>query len=266
MLRVSPGDDLMLPDSHHRCQLGTWLERERAALEAFDAAITGEVLALHHMMHDAVRAMCIAVLDGTAARPADLETFERSQSAMVGSLGRMRERITADAAHLDPLTGLPLRNGLAHAFEIRQRDARRARGALYLAMIDVDHFKRINDSLGHLVGDRALEHIAAQLSGALRQSDIVFRYGGEEFLALLISADPRGAEVAAARLAEAVRVSPLEAAGQNIALSVTVGLARVRDDESLLGAISRADDALLDGKRAGRDRVVIASEPPPNTD
>ena len=89
---------------------------------------------------------------------------------MVTLLNELRERVAEAATHQDLLTGLPLRHGLEYAFGLRRKDARRDQAQLWLAMIDVDHFKAVNDSHGHAVGDVALQHVAPRLVGCLRES------------------------------------------------------------------------------------------------
>jgi diguanylate cyclase (GGDEF)-like protein len=212
-------------------------------------------------MHDAVRRMCEQLLHGEAAEAVDLQAYQQAQSAMVARLNMLRERIGDATMRHDVLTGLPLRHGMAYAFELLRKDARRSSAQLWLAMIDVDHFKRVNDSHGHAVGDLALQHIARLLASCMRGTDALFRYGGEEFLALLVVRAPRDIQVPASRLIDAVSAAPLTiASGATLHLTATVGLACVRVDEDLLRATERADQALLQGKRQGRNRFVVAPD------
>jgi diguanylate cyclase (GGDEF)-like protein len=180
---------------------------------------------------------------------------------MVTLLNELRERVSEAAMHQDVLTGLPLRHGIEYAFGLRRKDARREEAQLWLAMIDVDHFKAVNDNHGHAVGDVALQHVARCLAGCLRETDALFRFGGEEFLALFLVHEPQDVELLAARLLDAVSAAPLAtASGVTLRLTVTVGLARVRADEDLATATERADRAMLLGKAQGRGRFVLASD------
>jgi diguanylate cyclase len=261
LLHESPGDDILGTDAHRKCRLGAWLDSDRSVLDGFDAPLSLQIRQHHETMHAAVRNMCVCVLDRRPASPADLKTYETSQTALVAAMNRLREALIAASIRRDPLTGLPLRHGLEHTFQQRQRDASRTGAALHLLMVDVDHFKRVNDTHGHPVGDLALRHTADLLVASLRKSDVLVRYGGEEFLALLLHADPMGAEANAQRLLDSFRTTPLRAGSLLIPLRVTLGVARVRPEETLASAIDRADRALLQGKQAGRDRAVVAEGP-----
>lgn len=260
VLHVSPGDDMLSPDAHCRCHLGRWFQTEKVALAGFDAAVTEELERKHQAMHDAVRALCTQLLQGLPAREEDFEAYEAGQTATVACLNTLRQRVSGSALQLDALTGLPLRNGLEYAFQIRCKDAMRDGPPLYLVMVDVDHFKVVNDTWGHPVGDLALQHIANLLTGCLRENDIVVRYGGEEFLFLLLG---HGAENTVNRLLQEVRNKPMPLSdGGKVRMTVTAGLTLVGPTDTLATAISRADHALLQGKQGGRDRYVLAGVPP----
>lgn len=261
LLREAPADEMAHLDAHRLCKFGIWFAHEFGRLEAIDAALVAQVDQAHAAMHAAVRAICERVLGGELASGADVATYETSQSTMVARLSELRARIGHVAMQLDPLTGLPLRHGIERMFERRASDARRGGDGLFLAMIDIDHFKAVNDTHGHPVGDLALRHVAQGLRDTLRESDMVIRFGGEEFLALIRTSDLSGAEVTAQRLLRAVRNAPLQLTdGTYLASTITVGLARVRLADTLADVIHRADRALLQGKLAGRDRLVVAEQ------
>ena len=261
LLHESPGDDVSRPDAHERCLFGVWFASHRGDLSAFDEALVVRVAEAHRHMHDAVRSMCHRVLQGQPAAATDLQAYEQGQCAMVTSLNDLRERVAEAATHQDLLTGLPLRHGLEYTFGLRRGDARRSGAQLWLAMIDVDHFKSVNDNHGHAVGDVALQHIARCLLACLRESDALFRFGGEQFLGLFLIHEPQGAELLAARVLAAVSAAPLATpSGVTLRLSVTVGLAQVGADEDLASATDRADRAMLLGKARGRGTFILAPD------
>jgi len=148
---------------------------------------------------------------------------------------------------------------------LRQRalgaEQQRSRGALL--MVDIDHFKRVNDHYGHLAGDHVLRHIVGVLRQRLRASDVLGRYGGEEFMVLLPGTDLHGAAQLAEQLRQAVQAAPCEWQGQRIAFTVSIGVAASADtpadpsrtSEALLQA---ADQALYRAKDDGRNRVALA--------
>ena len=163
------------------------------------------------------------------------------------------------AVRYDPLTELPLRYGIENDFALYQKEAQRNRTLLYVVLIDVDHFKPINDTYGHLVGDRVLRHLAHTLKQSLRSDEPLYRYGGEEFLWLLKCKSIEEARKSARRVLASVGTTPVPIADdETLRLTITLGLARAGEMEDLSSVIKRADMALYEGKRSGRNRYVIA--------
>jgi diguanylate cyclase (GGDEF)-like protein len=164
-------------------------------------------------------------------------------------------------AETDALTGLLNRRALRTAAE-RLRDAqRRNPQAMALLMVDIDHFKQLNDQHGHAVGDRALQHFARVLEDVLRRGDLAARWGGEEFLVLLTHTGVEGAQRLGERLLDSLRASPLELDdGSLLPLRATAGVAALAGDEDLDEALRHADLALYDGKRGGRNCVRLARD------
>lgn len=165
----------------------------------------------------------------------------------------------AQLAEHDPLTGLLNRRAILSHLQALHAARRAAGQALCLLMIDVDHFKSINDQFGHGVGDEVLCQVAAALQGALRDGDSLGRVGGEEFLAVLSCIDINMAGLVAERLRQAVAQIPWMGDGQaSRGITISVGLAQSQHDEDWAQAITGADKALYVAKRTGRDRVVVA--------
>lgn len=162
------------------------------------------------------------------------------------------------AAATDYLTTLPNRRTIVDTGEARFGAARRTGKGFAVAMIDIDHFKRINDQFGHETGDRALKHVANILAQQCRGPHMVGRHGGEEFVALLEVVHADEAQTAAERLRSAVESTPmpLQNAPLNMTISLGVGLIRA-DDRSLENVIHRADQALYVAKANGRNRVEM---------
>jgi diguanylate cyclase (GGDEF)-like protein len=129
-------------------------------------------------------------------------------------------------------------------------------------MLDIDRFKSINDTFGHLAGDAALKHLADKLRGVVRAGDQAFRYGGEEFVLLLQKCDRAGAVLVFDRLRAALRSSPLEHPGEAISFSVSGGIASMDNGNAfeLANLVGRADEALYAAKRGGRDRVELEKQ------
>jgi diguanylate cyclase (GGDEF)-like protein len=147
--------------------------------------------------------------------------------------------------------------------ELGRREAersRRARSPMSVAMLDLDHFKNINDTHGHSAGDATLRHVAAAIDGALRAPDLVGRYGGEEFLVILPNAGESAAARVADRLRDEIERSGLEIDGASVAVTASIGVATLTDGTADFDALVRAaDEALYAAKARGRNCVVAAS-------
>jgi diguanylate cyclase (GGDEF)-like protein len=262
VLHSPPGKEMLDPMAHTLCRFGSWFMTNRESLEALDAQAARRVETVHQTMHDAIRAICTQVMSGQPGQNADLEDFEQSQSELIGLLASFKTLILSRAARLDPLTDLPLRYGIENDFSLYQKEARRNRSLLYVAIIDVDHFKPINDTYGHLVGDKVLRHLADTLKRTLRSDEPLYRYGGEEFLWLLKCKSPEEARKSARRVLAAVGTTPVPIDDDEILrLTITIGLAQAGEQEDLSSAIKRADLALYEGKNSGRNRYIIADAP-----
>lgn len=259
LLRKSPGEDVMQPNAHDLCQFGMWFNAQKKKLEEIDSDLTHSINEAHRLMHDAVRILASGIIANTPAQDTDLQLYEKKQTSMITMLQTLRQKIEHISMRFDSLTGLPMRHGLEHAFTIRLNDASRIGAQLWVLLADIDHFKSVNDTHGHSIGDMAISHTANQLRLCLRKNDILFRYGGEEFLALLLVTSDDDIQNLAERMLHSIS-TPLVLANQTINLTATLGLTPVSPDEKLRTVIDRADFALLKGKKSGRNRYIIADK------
>lgn len=163
------------------------------------------------------------------------------------------------AASKDPLTGAHNRATLESTLDREVRLARRHGSALSVVMLDLDRFKGVNDRYGHAVGDRVLRTFAASVSRCIRGSDVLFRYGGEEFVVVLRNTDLRGAALLAERIRLAIEQQKVECEGHLIQLTVSAGVATMAPREEVLSLVQRADKALYHAKANGRNRVTAAA-------
>ncbi len=176
----------------------------------------------------------------------------------ITELKRMEEELRR-LATTDALTGIANRR---HFFELAEKELARALRYgrnMALVMFDIDHFKKINDRLGHPAGDAVLQRIAGAVHTSLRANDLFGRIGGEEFAVILPECDPDQAAQTAERLRQAVEALRVEHTAGPIACSISAGIAMVRGDaETLDSLIQRSDEALYAAKNGGRDQVCIA--------
>ncbi len=169
------------------------------------------------------------------------------------------EHVLRHQAEIDGLTGLLNRSTWRRRAGIAIDVARRHGESLAVLMLDIDHFKRVNDRWGHEAGDRALQAVAKALRECARRGDLACRYGGEEFCLLLPGIDEASARAVDARLRTALRHHAAADAG--FALSFSSGMALLRDgDRDIQALLRRADQALYEAKSAGRDRLIGSSE------
>ncbi len=187
-----------------------------------------------------------------------IEKIIRISDRYQGMLQDLNKALQEASTH-DALTGLANRRLLLE--RLRQEDARAGRDGLSyaLAVVDADHFKRINDDHGHDAGDRVLVALAGALKAGLREGDLCGRWGGEEFLVLLAKADEEAAGQALERVQQAVRALRVPWDGRELEVTVSIGYAVRQAEETHQEALYRADNALLDAKRGGRDRRVLAA-------
>lgn len=213
-----------------------------------------------------------------ALYPARLELFNFALMAIVmiaisqlsGQLMNMRTRVKTqkialeqalthikEMAARDELTGLPNRRRMMTL--LQEHATRHARGGprFYVCIIDLDHFKNINDSYGHAAGDAVLRSFATQAQQILRTTDMIGRWGGEEFLLLLPETPPGEPTLGVARLRDALASMPASAALPDLRVRFSAGFARYEDGEPIDQAIERADRALYAAKSAGRNRSVV---------
>jgi diguanylate cyclase (GGDEF)-like protein len=181
-------------------------------------------------------------------------------SRLVRLLDGAHDKIASLTTH-DDLTGLPNRSWFFDRLDEEVDRARRYGNPLSLVMVDLDHFRRVNDSFGHPLGDTALAEVARLLAANVRASDVVARYGGEEFMIILPETDAAGAALAAEKLRMVVEVNDISLEGPEIKVTISCGvadLASVHDARRSLrdAFVVAADRALHRAKQNGRNQVL----------
>lgn len=186
------------------------------------------------------------------------EENERVQalSQRVQDLEQELERLASEV-QTDQLTKVANRRGLVASFDSAQAQQARDGEPLALALLDIDNFKKLNDSLGHAAGDEALKNLAARAQAILRPGDLVARYGGEEFVLLLPATPLDEATQVLGRLQRSLSASLFMHEGKDVFVTFSAGATLYRPGESLEQALDRADEALYEAKRTGKNRTCI---------
>jgi diguanylate cyclase len=209
-----------------------------------------------HEMLSASRNVQSGVAEATAriaANREQAETLTQRVQQLESELQRLSEQVSTDA-----LTQVANRRGLAQAFEIEAARAEREGKPLAVGLIDIDNFKKLNDSLGHAAGDAALKALATQVRSALRPVDHVARFGGEEFVVLLPATAIDQAEEVLTRVQRGMSMGLFMHEGRDVLVTFSAGVTVWRVGESMDSAIERADSALYEAKRAGKNRTCMA--------
>jgi diguanylate cyclase len=203
----------------------------------------------HQKQRDAREQEVAARLKGLAERVAHME-----QEAL-GFREHLEEQ--RQKALIDPLTGLPNRAAWSERLEHEIKQWQQHGNTLSLAMLDLDHFKRINDNYGHLAGDKVLKIIATVLRKRLRAADFIARFGGEEFVLLLPATTPAVGAKLLETLRAAIEACPFHFKGERVTITISMGLASFRMGEHSDLVLKRADQALYRAKNGGRNRVEL---------
>jgi diguanylate cyclase (GGDEF)-like protein len=164
------------------------------------------------------------------------------------------------AAQIDPLTGAHNRAAMDCAMKREIELAHRQRNPLSLLVVDIDFFKKINDQYGHIAGDYVLKTLVTCLNDTMRSSDMLFRYGGEEFTLLLSGTDKEGAVKFAERVRRAIANYPFVYNGKEIPITASIGVASLASRDNAKYLFEKADSALYCAKQSGRNQVQFYAQ------
>ncbi len=247
----------LLNNAHCHCNFGLWFYSLAPELLAKEPGLAG-LEAPHRAMHDAARSMLLTLSSHSAVPVATYESFMDLANEFKQRLSTYQFELVQRVCSVDHLTGAWNRNSMAMQLAAEAERGRRSNHDCALCLLDLDHFKNVNDAHGHQAGDRVLQTVAKFIKGKLRAYDSLFRYGGEEFLICLPNTGIDQAEALLNRVREGLAELPIAIDPQReLRITASFGLAALEPDEDVVEAIKRADHALLCAKSKGRNRVCV---------
>ena len=247
-------------------EIGTYVVETEGDLSAHGQALDSLADQMKSIQdYDDVKNIIDQMLDTTKAiiqSGSRLQTRMKVSSEDLKQLNKELE-ISQKEARTDSLTGLTNRRGLEKRLEIERIRARQNNSPFSVVMLDIDHFKAVNDTFGHLVGDSLLKGFADILSNLVRRNDLAARYGGEEFLILLPETNVEGAYAVSEKIRAILckKDWTIKDSGKRIGqIKASMGIAQYKLGETQNEVITRADEAMYHAKSTGRDRIVIHSD------
>lgn len=249
-------EDVTREAAHTLCRFGRWYYR--GAPEVLqDNELFVQIEDIHRRMHDSARQ--VAELSG-AGQPVPVEVyghFVGLQANLSRLLSRLRHDLQRVKYSYDSLTGALTREAFFPMLRQEFERVKRTGESCALCILDLDHFKSINDTYGHLGGDRALRRISRFIHERLRKYDSICRFGGEEFLLFLPEVNREQAMDIIERMRSELADTLIELGGVGVRLTASFGVTLLRPERSLEANLQRADRALYQAKGQGRDQVVF---------
>ena len=253
--RLTPDERDMSEDAHHVCRFGQWYHKSGSAFR--DQPGFAEIGLEHERMHQYAASLLRSSANGVPISIRDYDRFVTALKRMHLEIAAVQRRLDRTLFNLDPLTGTPSRLDMLDKLREQQEFVRRGH-ACVVAMMDLDHFKSVNDKYGHPAGDNVLIGFAKYIMAHLRPYDRIFRYGGEEFLVCLADTDIETGRIILDRLRDELASLPFDAnGGPAFHVTVSFGLADLVPSLAVERSIDRADKALYVAKAEGRNRVVV---------
>jgi diguanylate cyclase (GGDEF) domain len=246
-------EDISGFDAHKFCQFGCWLNKY-LNVASEDNGFLLTINEKHIRVHEACRQLVGAIMHNDTCDSL-FNDFEHALQDFIIAINSYQTHLLQLRMSYDALTSLPLRRILDESFDTQVMDA--SNGGLYVMILDIDHFKRINDTYGHMVGDEVLRAFALKLQSSTRHYEPVYRFGGEEFIVILKAVQEKEAQAAGLRIIRAIENHQIIVGQYQIPVTVTAGITRALPGELLRIVLERADAAMYVGKQSGRNRCMF---------
>ncbi|MDZ7320284.1 diguanylate cyclase [Kosakonia sacchari] len=242
--------------SHHLCHFGRWLDGQQPTNQEESNCLQA-IYATHKKIHNCGRELMWAIRD-KKINTDKFSEFKHQLALFSAAVTAYKTYLLKMRGGVDILTGLPGRRMLDERFEQQLREI--SDQNIYMLLLDIDRFKNVNDTYGHLIGDGVLRELAQQLRDRIRGGDIAYRYGGEEFIIILHAPSDREACQVALRLCESVAATTIHCDDKALNITVTIGVTQAWAGESIGVVAKRADASMYRGKQTGRNRCMFMDE------
>ena len=252
---VNPDD--LAHNAHCLCEFGHWYyDTAHPELDNYTRFQTVEDL--HRSMHDATRILVQHSKQKKRVSIEEYNSFIDQAISFKAEVRKLQHEIIDTVCVIDHLTGVWNRQSMSFKLNEEYERVLRNDSQCTICMMDLDHFKRVNDNYGHIVGDQVLQSVIERCVSQLRSYDSVFRYGGEEFLISLPETDSDDAHKMIERLRHSIEMEPVTTnEGQSISLTASFGISQFTSVKEVEKAISEADSALLYAKTNGRNQINV---------
>ena len=247
--RAAQLDALETPES-----FSLW--RQETAKTLQDKPALEKLVGLYDKLHKVAELVILKTPEDAALSPLDYDSVAHKYQELIFGLRRLERALAAADSGLDTLTGLRSRVGMRDELARELSRFQRSGKPFCLALMDIDHFKKVNDTYGHEGGDKVLSAVANHVTRSLRPFDDAWRWGGEEFLLCLKEANLAGGVLALERVREGLEVMPITLSdGRALKVTASFGIICVTDETTIDEMLAQADKALYRAKGGGRNRV-----------
>ncbi|NIJ43053.1 diguanylate cyclase (GGDEF)-like protein [Parvibaculum indicum] len=255
--RLRPDDRDLAADAYRRCRFGQWYYGEEGQPFRSNQNFI-ELEAAHRKMHEHAACLLNLSMRHEEIPVAEYERFLHEQRRMRLQMDTLKHELEDEAFNLDALTGAFSRSGMLTRLREQQSLVKRNLESCVIVMMDIDHFKLVNDNYGHTAGDRVLAAFARHVMSNTRPFDRLFRYGGEEFLLCAPHTDIESAHTLIERIRSGLEQLAIENNGDApLHITASFGMTMLDPDLPVVDSIDRADIATYAAKRAGRNRTMV---------